>query len=226
MKKTFTFTRIIAVALIALAMGGTQARAAYTVYADDVTSNAAVTASAAAVESNVPAAQTNLNTKSRSGSGHPQVWIDETGIRVRGPNPVDSNVPHIMLRSKDVENIVGIVAVFGMPVAIVALVFFVHLRRNKMMHETLRAMIEKGVPITPELVAELREKHPHGTEQNPTRKSGLFPGLVLTGIGTALLITGSRHSMGGWIMLFIGVAFLVTWLVERQNQSNTQPPKQ
>ena len=123
-------------------------------------------------------------------------------------------------------SIVAIVCTFGMPVAIVALAAYFHHRRTKLAHETVRMMIEKGMPITPELVAELRSRRPHGTGESPTRKSGLFPGLVLAGIGTALLVTGSGHSTGGWIVLFIGVAFLVTWLVERQHQNNTQPPKQ
>lgn len=87
MRKTYTFMRIIAATLIALAISAAQARAAVTVYADEVPSNAAVAASAPVVETNVPAAQTNLNAKSRSGGGNPEVRVDETGVHIGGPNP-------------------------------------------------------------------------------------------------------------------------------------------
>ena len=124
--------------------------------------------------------------------------------------------------------IMGIICTFGMPVAIIAIIFYSHHRRNKQTQETIRAMIEKGMPVTPELVAELKRRGPYGSSAAPwTRSSGLFPGLVLAGIGTALLITSSHHRTGGWIVLFIGIAFLVAWLVEgrNRNQNNPQPPK-
>ena len=94
------------------------------------------------------------------------------------------------------DHLFAIFGSFGLPVAMVAIVFYFHHRRTKLAHETLRMMIEKGMPITPELVAELRSKRPHGTGQNPTRRSGLFPGLVLAGIGTALLIRRARRYQG------------------------------
>jgi hypothetical protein len=54
--------------------------------------------------------------------------------------------------------IVSILSPFVMVVAIVALAgHFAH-RRNRMAHETVRAIIDKGVPTTPELVAQLRSK--------------------------------------------------------------------
>lgn len=230
MKKTYTIMKVIVVTLVALAISAAQARAAVTVYADEVPSNVAVAASAPVVETNVPAAQTNPDAKSRSGGGNPDVRIDDTGAHIGGPNPVDINAPAWLQHREGMRNVVAIVSVlspFVMVVIIVALAgYFAH-RRTKLAHETIRAMIEKGMPVTPELVAELRSKRPYGNGQNLVRKSGLFPGLVLAGIGTALLIAGhDGDKKGGWIVLFIGVAFLVTWLVERQHQSNTQPPKQ
>jgi hypothetical protein len=85
-------------------------------------------------------------------------------------------------------------------------------------------MIEKGMPITPELVASLKGKG-RGEGDVRTRGRPLFPGLVLAGIGAALLISDSGHSKGGWIVLFIGLAFLVVWLMERKNPSDPQPPR-
>ncbi len=124
-----------------------------------------------------------------------------------------------------VVKVITILAVFGMPVAIVAIIFFFRHRRIKMAHETLRVMIEKGATVTPELVAELRGR---GALEPPTGRGnrGLLPGLVLAGIGTALLISGSRGDhKGGAIVLFIGIAFLIVWFVERKSQNNVQPPR-
>jgi hypothetical protein len=64
-------------------------------------------------------------------------------------------------------------------------------------------------------------------------RSALFPGLVMIGVGMAMLIanysggndTGWAGIKGGWIVLFMGVAFLIVWSVERKNKSGDQPPK-
>ncbi|MGA2179287.1 MAG: DUF6249 domain-containing protein [Verrucomicrobiota bacterium] len=111
-----------------------------------------------------------------------------------------------------------ILGIFGMQVAIVAIFLnFLH-HRNKMMHETLRAMIEKGMPLTPELLAGLTVKfRPLNTP---------LPGLVMTGIGAALLTIDPVRYKAGWIVLFVGVALLIFWLVERRNKNDGQPPKQ
>ncbi len=204
MKKTFTMTKIIAVTMITLAIFLAQARAAVTVYAEEPASNAV-------------AAQQGPSTSVGDHAGKYAADIETKRIETERKMAAD--------RLDAWDHLFAIFGSFGLPVAMVAIVFYFHHRRNKLAHETLRMMIEKGMPITPELVAELRSKRLFGTGQNPTRRSGLFPGLVLTGIGTALLISGHGDTKAGYIVLFIGVAFLVTWLVERQNQNNTQPPR-
>jgi len=129
------------------------------------------------------------------------------------------------LTNMNVDSIVGTVCPFVMVVVIVGLAGYFGHRRNKMTHETVRAMIDKGVPMTPELLAELRSNRPHGSRSYGSGSGRLLPGLICLGVGTALLIAGHADSRGGWIVLFIGVAFLVVWLVDRHNQSNAQPPK-
>jgi len=126
--------------------------------------------------------------------------------------------PPVRFERIDLEHIVTILGIFGMQVAIVAIFLnFLH-RRNKMMHETLRAMIEKGMPLTPELLAGLTVKfRPLNTP---------LPGLVMTGIGAALLTIDPVRYKAGWIVLFVGVALLIFWLVERRNKNDGQPPKQ
>src|SRR5205814_2609855 len=81
------------------------------------------------------------------------VRIDNTGIHVGGSDPVDINMPNWGNRVGPLIPIVAIVFTFGSPVAVLGLFFYFRYRRNRMMHETLRAMVEKGVPIPPELLA-------------------------------------------------------------------------
>ncbi len=117
----------------------------------------------------------------------------------------------------DLEPLFGIVFVFGMPVAIVATVMYFRHRRNRMLHETLRGMIEKGVTIPPELL------HPQEPRKLP--KSDFRRGLVWIAIGTGLtvfFIVGHNRAWPiGLIPLLIGVAFLITWKVEGSKNSST-----
>jgi hypothetical protein len=168
----------------------------------------------------VAAAGTQAQKKSSESSS---VRTDNTGL------------PHIHFQATEGKNpvvdIVAIVTIFGMPVVIGAMLLYFRYRRDKLTHETLLAMIEKGMPITPELLNRLTGKRRPG--------SPLFLGLLMTGIGTAMLIPncsgggaldlpgmGWAGTRGGWIVLFMGVAFLIVWFVERRDKNNNQPPKQ
>src|SRR5688572_24743453 len=81
------------------------------------------------------------------------VRIDHTGVHVDGEEKVDITMPNWGGVLGPLLPIISVVMVFGMPIAIVALFVALRHRRNRMMHETLRAMVEKGVPIPPELLA-------------------------------------------------------------------------
>jgi Domain of unknown function (DUF6249) len=170
---------------------------------------------------NVPAAESESQEES---ADKPDVRIDRTGVHVGGPRPVDINIPaNVGHRSGGtaIDDVVGLVAVvlgISLPVAIVGLVLYFGHRRNRMVHETVRAMVEKGVPVTPELVAGLGAKEAKAVRP----RSDLRKGLILTGVGVGLVMFLGKP---GWIVLFIGVAFLVVWLVERKNQNGVQPPQ-
>jgi hypothetical protein len=115
--------------------------------------------------------------------------------------------------------IVAIIFTFGMPVAIVAIVVISRHRRKRMLHETIRAMIEKGVTIPPEL---LQSEH----EPKPGQKNDFRNGLVLIAVGLGLTLSyaikGYPPLIAGLIPLLIGVAFLVTWKVA--GSKNGQKP--
>jgi preprotein translocase subunit YajC len=113
---------------------------------------------------------------------------------------------------------------FIFPVAIIAVIFYFKHRRNKMAHDTLRIMIEKGVPVTPEVITALRGKDGHDKSDNPAGgKTGLLlAGLILAGIGIGVIAVAGKP---GLIVMFIGVAFLIVWFLESKKQNDQQPPK-
>lgn len=200
-----TLRKSIAVVLFLVALSPLRAQAAASVYADDIASSAAIATQETADATNVSAAEAGQ--ASKSSSARPPVRIDKTGIHIGGPNPVDINRGK---KGTDVEDIVAIVGAFGMIIMIVGIVFYYAHRRNKMLHETLRAMIEKGVPIPPELLTKPNQDSP--SQDRPYRaRNDLRGGLILVGVGAGLIMVAGKV---GWILVFIGAARLVVWLIE------------
>jgi hypothetical protein len=121
-------------------------------------------------------------------------------------------------QSSQLEDVVVPVCFFGAAVAVVYLVIALRLKRNRLLHETMRTMIEKGQPIPPELL------QPHEPKRRP--KSDLRSGLVLIAIGIALLVMfyhlGGASRAAGLIPLLMGVAFLVTWKVEANKNGDSK----
>jgi hypothetical protein len=220
MKRTNRFLGVIAAVVIGLLVSQVQTRAAVTVYADETGSNAVLTGVATVAESGVPSPQTNLTTKSRSGSGNSMVRIDETGVHIGGPSPVDIQVPTIKSRHPmteraiDVVGLVGVVCGCIVPIVIVAIVFYFRHRRLKVHHETMRAMIEKGMPIPPEMIAGSRGDLLMGNSDTRPGRSDARSGLILVAVGAGLLMFAGKV---GWILVFIGAARLVLWLMDSRN---------
>jgi hypothetical protein len=115
---------------------------------------------------------------------------------------------------------------FVMAVAIIIIVFYFKHRRNQMMNETLRAMIDKGTPITPELLNSLKgNKNGVGVFGNFVRqRNDLRTGVILMGIGLGILFFAGKP---GWIVFFIGLAYLIVSRIERNKPVNppAQPPQ-
>jgi hypothetical protein len=103
--------------------------------------------------------------------------------------------------------------VFACPVAIVAVILFYRYRRNRMLHQTIAAMIDKGVPIPPELLQ---------PERSPQKsRDDLRSGLVLLGVGLGLIfffLAMHNNVWGvGFIPLMIGVGRLIAWKLAPKN---------
>ena len=82
-------------------------------------------------------------------------------------------------------------------------------RRLKLAHETMRLMIEKGLPVPTELI------NPPPPAKRP--RSDLRRGLLwlALGVGTIILLRNASDEAGIWtaglIPAFIGVAYLLCW---------------
>ncbi len=117
--------------------------------------------------------------------------------------------------------IVAIVMGCSIPIVVVTVALYFRHRKNKMLHETVRAMVDKGVPIPPELFKTPGNDAMDDGQPNRPRKD-LRTGLILTCIGIGIVLFIGRP---GWIILFLGVAFLLIASFERKNKNDQQPPK-
>ena len=220
-----TWKKLIAASLLLVAASTLRGRAAVTVYADETPStNVMATTEAATVTnddlstSNAVAGSAAKHGKAKSFGETPPVRIDETGVHVGGVNPVDINVPRFARHGEQGIDVVGIVAVvFGctIPIAIVAMVLSFRHRRLKMQHEMMRTMIDKGLPIPPEMLNRQNEDAaPPKLDGTRRVRNDLRGGLILVGVGAGLLMIAGKV---GWILVFIGAARLVVWLIEDRN---------
>lgn len=114
--------------------------------------------------------------------------------------------------------ILGMVATFGLPVLLVAIILWFKHRKLRMTHETIARLVEKGLPVPPELLAS------PGQGGSPVALRG---GLVLIGLGLALAIffleTGGPWSIG-LIPGLMGLALVVSWTIERR-EGRSPPPR-
>ena len=99
---------------------------------------------------------------------------------------------------------------FGMIVGCVALGVNQKMKRARLLHDTLRLMIEKGQPIPPELL-----QSPDGFRR---QRNDLRNGLVLIcigiGLGVWLLVDNDHDWPISLIPLLVGIAFLVARKLE------------
>ena len=147
----------------------------------------------------------------------PAINIDANGVHINGAD--NNRVPFIATISATLALLVPIVAIVmgcSIPIVIVSLLFYFRHRKNQMLHETVRAMVEKGVPIPPEMF-----KTVDNIPKQP--RNDMRTGLILIGIGSGLAFLGT--SGAGFIVLFLGAAFLIASFFEKKKSNDEQPPK-
>jgi Domain of unknown function (DUF6249) len=104
-------------------------------------------------------------------------------------------------------------AVFGAPVLIVAVIMYFGFSRNRMMHKTIRMMVEKGQPVPPALLA------PPAPAQR--QRSDMRRGVVLLMVGLGLMLFfGAVNDWegGSWaigvIPALVGAGYLLVWKMD------------
>jgi Domain of unknown function (DUF6249) len=116
--------------------------------------------------------------------------------------------------------IVAIVMGCSIPIIIVGLTFYFCHRKHKMLHETVRAMVDKGVPIPPEIFSQ-GTCEPFKAGRAKRLRNDFRNGLLFLGVGLGVIIVAGKP---GWIILFLGIAFLVASMFEKKSDDQ-QPPK-
>ena len=116
---------------------------------------------------------------------------------------------------------VVMLAVFGAPVLIVGLIMYFGFSRNRMMHRTIRMMVEKGQEVPAALLA----PPPPAVRQRSDMRRGVV--LVMVGIGLMLFFAAVNEWEGGaWaigvIPFVIGLGYLLVWKLE--GKKDNPPP--
>ena len=109
------------------------------------------------------------------------------------------------------------VACFVLIFGIVSTVLYAGVRRERQRQETLRAFVEKGAPIPPELLV------------SQVTRSDLRRGIVLiatgVGLGIVLALVTPKPELAslGALPGLIGVGYLVAWKLERPTELSSRP---
>src|ERR1700731_2386352 len=122
--------------------------------------------------------------------------------------------------------LVGIIflTVFGAPVLIVAVIMYFGFSRNRMMHRTIRMMVEKGQEVPPALLV----PPPPAQRQRSDMRRGVV--LVMVGLGLMLFFGAVNNwESGVWaigiIPFLIGAGYLLVWKLEGgRNPGPDNPP--
>lgn len=142
----------------------------------------------------------------------------------------DDNGPHIGRTEggeipSEVIPLVAIVfmTIFGAPVFIVAVIMYFTFSRNRLMHKTIRMMVEKGQPVPPALLA---PPAPAQRQRSDMRRGVV---LVMVGLGIMLFFGAVNNWEGGsWaigiIPFLIGAGYLLVWKMEGGPKSRPDNP--
>jgi Domain of unknown function (DUF6249) len=112
---------------------------------------------------------------------------------------------------------------FGAPVLIVAVIMYFGFSKNRMMHRTIRLMVEKGQPVPPAL---LTPPSPAVRQRSDMRRGVV---LLMAGLGLMLFLGAvNEWERGAWavglIPFLIGAGYLLVWKLEGRKDIPPPPP--
>ena len=126
------------------------------------------------------------------------------------------------MQSFDLRHIVwALIPIVALLIPIIAIVggFMARARSERVLHETIRQLSERGQSIPPELLT----PRAHGTRTpgEPRSRGGpMRGGAINVGVGLALMLLFYAMRPGSWqwaigcIPLFVGIARLIAWKFE------------
>jgi hypothetical protein len=116
--------------------------------------------------------------------------------------------------------IISLLAVFGFPVAIVAVIMFSGWAKTRSLHRTVRMMVEKGQPVPPELLSS-----PAAAPVTVRPWYDLRRGIVLVSVGVGVIMffgISAGWDNGVWalglIPGLIGLGYLLAWRLAYRDQ--------
>jgi hypothetical protein len=150
---------------------------------------------------------------------HFSIGDEDTGKHTGESSSHGDDIPAMVLPLV----VVVFLAVFGAPVLIVAVIMYFGFSKNRMMHRTVRMMVEKGQPVPPALLA----PPPPAQRQRSDMRRGVV--LVMVGVGLMVFFAAENDWEGGsWalgiIPFLIGVGYLLVWKLEGGNKPKTDNP--
>ena len=115
---------------------------------------------------------------------------------------------------------ISLLTIFGAPVLIVAVIMYFGFSKNRMMHRTVRMMVEKGQPVPAALL-----NPPPAVRKRSDMRRGVV--LVMVGIGLIIFFGAVNAWEGGaWslglIPLLIGAGYLLVWKLEGKGDDDTK----
>jgi hypothetical protein len=110
--------------------------------------------------------------------------------------------------------------IFATPVLIVAVILYFGFSKNRMMHRTVRLMVEKGQPVPEALL-----NPPPAQRQRSDMRRGVV--LVMVGLGIMLFLGAVNDwENGAWalgiIPFLVGAGYLLVWKLE--GKKDNPPP--
>ncbi len=122
-----------------------------------------------------------------------------------------------------VQSIASSAALVAIPLGVVGLVLIFRYRRQKVAHETMRLMIEKGLPVPIELINPPSASRP--------ARSDLRRGLIWMALGFGIIIplavvladSDTPFWSFGLIPVFLGGAYLLCWFARLIGERSEKP---
>jgi hypothetical protein len=118
--------------------------------------------------------------------------------------------------------LITMLAVFGMPVLIVAVIMYFSFSKTRALQRTVRLMVEKGQPVPEALL-----NPPAAQRQRSDMRRGVV--LVMVGLGLMIFLAAVNDWEGGaWsiglIPFLIGAGYLLVWKLEGKKDSAPPVP--